>query len=80
MGGGAVALVRDGKRWVWRYQTGPGERTPGGNSFDYAMGAWATIDEFAKKIDRTIDYEDYVLNTLPIPRRREAVMATRAKL
>ena len=77
MGGGAICLVRDGNDWVWRYRTGPGER--GNSSLDYAVGAWATIDEFAKKVDRTIDYEDYVLNILPVPRRREAVMATREK-
>ncbi len=77
MDGGAICLARDGNRWVWSYRTGPGER--GDTVHVYATGFWETIDEFAKKIDRTIDYPDYV-DTLPTPRRREAIMATRKLL
>jgi hypothetical protein len=79
-GGGAIALIRDGQEWVWRYRSGPNVlRTNKGITQDWPESTYSTIDELAAAIHRKIDYPDYV-DTLPTPRRREAIMATREKL
>ncbi len=81
VGGGAVAFVRNGRDWVWRYRSSSNVQNEWkGTIQDWPKSAFSTVEEFAKSIDIKIDYQDYVLNTLPIPRRREAVMATREKL
>jgi len=79
-GGGAIALIRDGREWVWRYRSGPNAvRSNKGVTQDWPESTFSTIDEMAAAVGRVIDYPDYV-ETLPVPRRREAVMATRKKL
>ncbi len=79
-GGGAIALIRDGHEWIWRYRSGPNVlRSNNGVTQDWPKSKFSTIDEMAEAINRVIDYPDYV-DTLPVPRRRDAVMATREKL
>jgi len=79
-GGGAIALIRDGHEWVWRYRSGPNAiRSIKGVTQDWPESKFPTIDDMAIAINRVIDYADYV-DTLPTPRRREAIEATRNKL
>ena len=79
-GGGEICLVRHGEGRVWKYRSGPNVLRGGSATLSWPEEDFSTIEEFAVKVCRIIDYEDYVLHVLPTPRRREAIEATRNKL
>ena len=79
VGGGKIAYVRYRDEWIWRYRPDGNPIYDHHEAVDWPDRACSTIAEFAEKVGRTIDHEEYVRRTLPAPRRREAVMATKAK-
>jgi hypothetical protein len=84
-GGGSVGLVWPQDKinpvWVWRLRGGNNPDFPG-HYADRAERAFDSPRAFAHSMGAKIDeeYEESLLPQYPVPRRREAVMATRMKL